>query len=590
MHLNLRHHRRSALRIIARCRWLPTASRVLGLAVAWTVGDIGCGSGGTGTGGSGGTCEPANDGCIPAGCQAGEAEAEGGACVPAGVPADMCAPGFDPEDGGCTAVLPADPCPDGLMAVPGESRCHEVVPCADGTWGDIPVEAGTQFVDRSYSGASGPSDGTETRPWTKIQDGVDAAQAGATVAVAAGTYAEDVLIADRPVRLTGRCPKLVAIAGTAAEPAAIQIGPAAGGTEIRTLTISGQASGVFVSGAEDIGVDRVWVHDTADIGLRIQSGTGAATVALSESLIEATSLAGVLVSGSDLSVSSSVVRETQPDPATSGFGLGIAVQDDPVTANRAVAKIERSVLQSNHESGLLVMGSDVTLEGTAVLDTEPRMADGSAGRGIEAQDSPTSGEPAALVVLASVIERSHEAGIAIFGASAELAAVTVRDTLPRASDMAGGAGIAAQTDMVTAARPALKVASSLVETSRRAGILIVDGDLTLQSVIVRNTEPQASDGLYGDGVAAISLEGPSQVEMQACLIARNPRAGISTFGATIAIGSTAMECNGVDIVAEDDGMAKSSINDLGSNSCGCEGQVVNCQVASLSLVPPESGP
>src|SRR5262245_27391833 len=174
--------------------------------------------------------------CIAAGllfdmpCPPGEWQRDG-ECIPAGVPPDGCAPGFVHDgDRGCEAILPA-PCPPGLMAVPGETTCREVAPCAASTWGDIPTDPSTQYVDASYAGMD--SDGTALKPWTTIQTAVDAAVTGATIAIAAGSYVGDVIVSGKSVRLWGVCPALVEIVGTGAQIGAVQmVYPQAGGTEV----------------------------------------------------------------------------------------------------------------------------------------------------------------------------------------------------------------------------------------------------------------------------------------------------------------------------------------------------------------------
>src|SRR5262245_12038184 len=107
----------------------------------------------------------AGGGCQPAGlppdmpCPPGETPLAGGGCQPAGVPPEACGQGFEPDgQGGCNAILPADPCPPGLMAVPGDTKCHEVAPCDSGDYGTIPIDATTQFVNGAYAGND--SDGT----------------------------------------------------------------------------------------------------------------------------------------------------------------------------------------------------------------------------------------------------------------------------------------------------------------------------------------------------------------------------------------------------------------------------------------------
>ena len=174
-------------------------------------------------------------------CPPGELELSDGSCQAAGVPPEACAAGFV-ADGqqGCEPTLPASPCPVGTMAVPGEATCREVAPCGSGTWGDIPVTTSTEHVDKSYTG--GNSDGGPQQFWTTIADGYAAAAAGAIVAIAAGSYAEELVIDGKAVRLWGRCPGQVEVVGPTEDAAAITIGLGADGTEVRDLAITGVAS------------------------------------------------------------------------------------------------------------------------------------------------------------------------------------------------------------------------------------------------------------------------------------------------------------------------------------------------------------
>ena len=166
-----------------------------------------------------------------------------------------------PAGDGCEPVLPEGPCPAGLLAVPGESSCREIMACGAGKWGDIPLEPGAQYVDGSYAG--GDSDGSEAKPWTSIQAAVDAAADGALVAVAEGTYAEPVLIQQRIVRLWGVCPSKVEL-NAPGEVNGVSITSGADGSEIHGIAVTGADVGFGVLGSTDILLDRVWVHDTAE--------------------------------------------------------------------------------------------------------------------------------------------------------------------------------------------------------------------------------------------------------------------------------------------------------------------------------------
>ncbi len=66
---------------------------------------------------------------LPA-CEEPELALPDGSCIRPGVPHDGCGEGFV-HDGvyGCEPILPAEPCPPGLMAVPGDETCRSVMEC-----------------------------------------------------------------------------------------------------------------------------------------------------------------------------------------------------------------------------------------------------------------------------------------------------------------------------------------------------------------------------------------------------------------------------------------------------------------------------
>ncbi|HZO12696.1 MAG TPA: hypothetical protein VFB62_05550, partial [Polyangiaceae bacterium] len=148
-------------------------------------------------------------------CADGELTLPDGRCIRPGIPPDGCAAGFVHDgDDGCEPILPEEPCAPGLIAVPGDPQCRPVMPCGEGRWGDIPLEATTQFVDARYAG--GASDGSAERPWTTIGDAVAAAPENGLIAIGAGTYSEDVVVAYKTLRIWGVCPDQVEIVGMGA--------------------------------------------------------------------------------------------------------------------------------------------------------------------------------------------------------------------------------------------------------------------------------------------------------------------------------------------------------------------------------------
>ncbi|MDC0685485.1 right-handed parallel beta-helix repeat-containing protein [Sorangium atrum] len=482
--------------------------------------------------------------CHPAGvppdmpCPPGELALESGECQPAGVPPEACGTGFAGDgNGGCKAILPENGCPEGQMAIPGETSCREVAPCGNEPWGDIPVEANTQFVDQAYAG--GDSDGTRTKPWTKIQRGIDEAVDGAIVAVADGSYPEDVEIRGKAVRLWGRCPALVEIRGTDPSAQAIEVdGNAATGTEIRRLAVTGEGAGLFMAGAHDVTIEQVWVHNTGSQAIFAQTATRHRTsMVLKGSLVEQNREIGVIVNGSDATIESTVVRTTQPR-ADGEFGWGIGVQDDSDTGERASVTVRASLVEQNHDVGVIVIGSDATIESTVVRTTQPS-PDGTVGRGIGVQDDPDTGELASVTIRACLVEQNHDEGVFVIGSDAMIEATVVRATQPRA-DGTAGRGINIENAPDTGERARVTIRACVVEQNHDLGVIVIGSDATIEATVVRATQPSA-DGTAGRG---INVEddpdrgGRASVTIRACVVEQNHELGVLVAGSNAAIEST----------------------------------------------------
>ncbi|MBW2458135.1 MAG: right-handed parallel beta-helix repeat-containing protein [Deltaproteobacteria bacterium] len=700
--------------------------RLLGLWLALASGlAAGCGGdeetspgGGGGSGGSGGSggqggphdCSagqiPLSDGTchVPAiqqnGCPAGEVLLDE-ACVPAGIPPDMCGDGFEPDgEQGCVPILPDDDCAPGTMAVPGDTECHPVAPCGAAPWGDIPVESDTEHVDASYSGGS--SDGSSAAPWTTIQAGVDAAADGAIVAIAAGTYAETVTIGGKSVRLWGRCPTEVIIAGAGH---GVQVNAGASASEVRDVQITGgTTAAVRVEQAAGVLLDRLWIHENGGIGLWVTGGgdTGAtlsrslveqttavgvhvesanveldgcvvrdvepqgggdhgrgvnvqmtgSSLTIRGSLIERTHEAGVFVGAASLLVDGSVVRDTAPSDVDQERGHGIELTVNPATGAGSTAEIHRSVLANNHTYGITASGSTVTISttvvrdtepsqasgaagvgvrvgrhlegveppaltmnhvvvrgsnsagvigagglvdifGSVIRDTEPRQSDGLAGRGINVEVGEGL-EPAVLTLTASVVEGSHEGGVVGIGSSLDLEGVWIRDTAEVEVRGCTAYGVIAQDDAVAQLAGALTLAASVVEASHEGAILVLGTSAEIRDVWVRQVGPVTAYPDAGDGLMVISYDGqgaPAPVFASATvdrlLIEEVNRAGMTTFGAELSLSASRIDCAPIALNTEVWATFDPAIQDGGNNTCGC-GQVSEpCQAHSTGLVPPD---
>jgi hypothetical protein len=463
------------------------------------------------------------------GCPAGTLTLQDGACQPAGVPPELCADGFEPDGAmGCAPILPDEPCAAGQMAVPGETECHPVMPCGAGKWGDIPIDATTVHVDGSYSGND--SDGTAAKPWTTVGEGIAAAPPDALVAIAAGSYLEDVVV-EKPVRLRGVCPSEVEVVGTDAGYAALFFRPGSTGSEVRGLALTGDKLGILVVGAENIAIEQVWVHDALRHGVSFEDALGPTSGTLRASLLELNHVLGVMVRGSVVTIEGVVVRGTMPG-TTQDNGNGIYTDANVDTLAPATALVRNSVVEHNHEVGVSI-GSDATLEGLVVRGTLPRVSDQQGGRGIHIQET---GAPITALVRSSLVEQNHDVGVAVAGANATLQGVVVRGTLPRATDNGAGWGILVDIDPYTGAPAAALVESSLVENNRDIGVLIAS-NATFDGLLVRGTLPQASDETGGSGIVMQPYQDtpPDSGVVRGSVVEGNQQAGVvvSGFDATL---------------------------------------------------------
>ncbi|MBW2457778.1 MAG: right-handed parallel beta-helix repeat-containing protein, partial [Deltaproteobacteria bacterium] len=436
----------------------------------------------------------------PDSCAANETALPDGSCLFAGMGPEDCAPGFE-HDGmvSCEPILPPEACPPGQLAVIGESSCREVSPCGDGTWGDIPVEASTQHVDGTYPGND--SDGTSARPWATIGQAYAAAAPQAIIAVAAGSYVEDLTIQNKPVRLWGRCPSLVEMVGTGQGVGAVTITTGAQGTEVRGLAITGAGAGVVSTGSTDVALEALWVHHTASVGVGTESSLGPTSLRLVGSLVEGNHQMGVLSSGAQITIEGCVVRDTlpiAPDSYNQRYGWGIAINAHPTMGDPAEALVRGCLIERNHAQGMVVDGAGATtVEGCVVRDNRVDH-EGIFGEGITAQLNEASGQPATLTVRGCLLERNCQSGLSIHGSSGVVETSLIRHTQPDGHG-AFGSGITLQGHPDAGLRGTLTLQSSVIEHNHRTGLFVAGADATVARSVLGSTSTTPA-GLYGDGV------------------------------------------------------------------------------------------
>lgn len=519
----------------------------------------------TGPGGAGG--QGGEGGAVAqALCPVGAApDAEG--CVTVG--AAPCADGFEADDeGGCLPVLPPRACPDGEIALLGETTCRELAPCGAPPWGDIPVGPDTVYVDASYTG--GDSDGTAARPFVDIDLAILDAPLDAVVAVAPGTYGQTFV--GRRVRLWGICPELVVI--DSSDPVQASLFINADGAEVRDLSVTG-GSGIIVTGAVDVRLERLWIHDTLDLGLAVFDAAGYAAATASEVLVERGKQIGVFVIASDLVLERSVVRHTQPN-ASGLAGAGFATTVSPLTGDASTATIRNSIIEDSYASGIVLEGGQVLVERTAIRRTAPQVADGSDGEGINVVFSVGTGERASIEVRDSTIEDSHQAAMLVLGSDATIDGLTVRGVAPASDATTTAIGVALQPYLGQISRAtARRLSTSATHT---AGVSVVGSELDAELLDLR-------DGVE-DGLLVLSQGAMGSAVVRRSALTGHGRAGVSSFGGGVVVQDVNLRCSTLPLDAETYQDDAASFEDLGGNQCGCDAAVEPCTVQSTNLSPP----
>ncbi|MBW2524453.1 MAG: DUF1565 domain-containing protein, partial [Deltaproteobacteria bacterium] len=403
-----------------------------------------------------------------------------------GVAEGDCAAGFVSDgQSGCEPVLPAGGCASGMMAVPGDTYCRPVADCGDGgPFDGIPAVATTQHVDASYAGAT--SDGSAAQPHKTVADAVAAAQPGAIIALAPGSY--EAIVLTKPLHLWGRCPEQVTISGSGVP--AVTIEATATGSGIHRLALTGDDAGLWVEGASGVVVEQSWIHHLGGQGARILVDS---ELTLRDSLIQAATWRAVAANGALLRLERTEVRDTEPQ---GDAGYGVLVDGSNGTA-ASLTMIDSRIWQVV-DMGVRSQGSVMSIERSVVSDVAPAADTSKRGFGVFATNDDMA-RAGALTVRDSVIARTHRFGVAGRGGTIELERTMIRDVAPEAATNDFGNAIYVWPD-AAGNLPELTVRGSVLERCHDAGLWAASASVQLESSIVRDVLPAADNGFMGEGV------------------------------------------------------------------------------------------
>lgn len=409
----------------------------------------------------------------------------GGACEPVGIA--TCAPGFarDPDGPGCLAVLATTTCTGATRAALGERACVRIGDCSAA----FPPPGASVVVDASFTNAQ--LDATHVRT---IAAGLAAAPVDGLVAVAPGTYLEDVSVT-RSVSLVGRCAERVVVRGTGAPAAGVRI---VGRTRVTiaglTLTEHG-AGGLVVEAGATVRAEELVVSDNVGGGL----AAGGA--------------------GTRLTLERVAIRDARPG-GPDGLGLGAISGAQVVGVGLEISRSFRN--------GVVADGAatKVDLTDAVVLDTRPD-ARGAFGMGLFARRG------AALAARRVAIVEATEVGVGAVdrGTSVDVADVTVERTRASGDGLAHG--------LYGGGNAELSVERATIADAERDGVLVERGArLELVRSAVLRTHVLDGEGGVGasatDG-ASLHVVGTAVVGNEASsLVARGAGSEVVVEGALVA--------------------------------------------------------
>jgi hypothetical protein len=264
------------------------------------------------------------------------------ACEPVGW--HDCPAGFvaDPSGWGCADVLPAEPCQGATREALGQTSCVPLGDCD----APFPPDDAAWHVDPAFAGDADPTH------FATIGAALAAAEDGDVIAVSAGSYAENLVVA-AGVTLVGRCAAEVQISAPVAAQPAIRLQSGAA-VAARGITVRGGSPGFSVPAGCALSLDEVLIEGAEDEGIRAPGG--------------------------DVTLQRTVVRGTVPS-APGSQTLGVMAYDGAVVA------IRDSALSENVEAGLGIIdaGTELTLEDSVIRATQPQ-PDGEGGTAAKAFD------------------------------------------------------------------------------------------------------------------------------------------------------------------------------------------------------------
>ena len=462
-----------------------------------------------------------------------------------------CVVGQEPDPaapGACRVQLGTSlVCPPGFVANPAavSGELDECTPdladCGTQTF-DVGTAGGAvAYVDASFGGTGS---GTSSSPFAKIGDAIAAVAVGGTVAIAAGTYTESVVVS-KPVHLRGRCAALVKISAPAKGTTVLQFSGAAIGATARGLWLSGGYFGVGASKVTAVEIERIHVTKAAGNGLRIDNGAQVqvrdAVVAHVANVAAGTLVTGegVLVTGKNSQLKAERLRVTRSGSRgvmveqggmLTATDLVVDLTSAPIAGTKALdsdgtgitafggtVELRRVRLRHNQRYGLLAVGAQSKLSATfaAVEDTLPEPINGAKGIGVACTDG------ASVALHAARVTGNRYYGVFAKGQGTQ---VTLNHTQLASTRVSAIAEYYYSPGLTALEDANVKAHGLFVVDNQTIGVLIALGaHLDADHVLVSDTRPLESEEAYN---SAIQVSDSGTMNLRHARLSHNSEVGL----------------------------------------------------------------
>lgn len=314
----------------------------------------------------------------------------------------------------------------------------------------------------------------------------------------------------------------------------------------------GYGRGMFIDGATAT-LERVSITRSKDAGIVVEKAGQlvgrSVAVADTQEGAEGNGLGVVVLDGASASFTASAFAANR-DAGLSAVGAGskLALEGSIVTATRADRRSDRgygiaaesgasvelrtSALVANTAAGIAAIdpGTRVTIAGTAVLDTKPA-GDGRLGRGVSIENGATA------TVAQSAVARSHDIGISARGkdARATIDETVVRETQPQTSNGFHGRGIEAGSGA------SVVVSRASILANRSVGVLAISAGSSAEVTDSWIADTTADGSPEGPGRAA-TAQGGATLSLTGVWAQKNTQIGVLVAaGSTLAMKSSVVE-------------------------------------------------